>query len=60
MTASFSRPQSTPAKPAGDVAAAVLEAVSAALAGLRYGEIQLTVHDGRVVQLEITEKQRFG
>jgi hypothetical protein len=60
MTSSFSRPQPAPAKPAGDLSASVLEAVGTALAGLRYGEIQLTVHDGRVVQLEVTEKQRFG
>lgn len=37
----------------------VLAAVRDALARLRYGAIALTVHDGRVVQLEITEKRRF-
>jgi hypothetical protein len=60
MTSSFSRPQSAPVKSTGELSATVLEAVNTALAGLRYGEIQLTVHDGRVVQLEITEKQRFS
>ncbi len=60
MTSSFSRQQPAPVKSTGDLSAAVLEAVSTALAGLRFGEIQLTVHDGRVVQLEVTEKQRFG
>lgn len=59
MTSSFSHPRPAPAK-STEPSAAVLEAIGAALAGLRYGEIQLTVHDGRVVQLEITEKQRFS
>jgi hypothetical protein len=60
MTSSFTGPQPAPAKSTGELSGTVLEAVSAALAGLRYGEIQLTVHDGRVVQLEVTEKQRFA
>jgi hypothetical protein len=29
------------------------------LGGLRYGQILLTVHDGRVVQIERTEKTRL-
>jgi hypothetical protein len=37
----------------------VLQAVSESLAGLRFGTIQLTVHEGRVVQLDVTERQRF-
>lgn len=36
-----------------------LHQIAEALTKLRYGQIQLTVHDGRVVQLEVTEKQRF-
>ncbi|MBC2666205.1 YezD family protein [Novosphingobium flavum] len=39
---------------------AVIEAVTAAIGRLRYGAIELTVHDGRVVQLEVTERQRFS
>ena len=42
-----------------ETAAAALGAVAAAVARLRYGAIGLTVHDGRVVQLEVTERQRF-
>jgi hypothetical protein len=38
---------------------AVLEAVARSLQDLRFGVIQLTVHDGRVVQLDVTERQRF-
>lgn len=60
MTSNFSRSPPAPAKTQAEPSAAVLEAVTTALAGLRYGEIQLTVHDGRVVQLEVTEKQRFS
>jgi len=27
---------------------------------LRFGTITLTIHDGRLTQLEVTEKRRFG
>ncbi len=37
----------------------ILSSVAAALAKLSYGAIQLTVHNGRVVQLDITERRRF-
>jgi len=47
------------AKP-GPAASATLAAVADALARLRYGAVHLTVHDGRVVQLDITERQRFS
>ena len=30
-----------------------------ALRGIRYGSIEIIVHDGRVVQIERTEKLRF-
>ncbi len=30
------------------------------LQGLRYGTVELTVHDGRVVQIERREKLRLG
>jgi hypothetical protein len=39
--------------------ARVLEAVSEAISRLRFGGIELTVHDGHVVQLEVRERQRF-
>lgn len=44
-----------PAKLAGPVLAALGDAVGR----LRFGVVQLTVHEGRVVQLEVTEKHRF-
>jgi hypothetical protein len=37
----------------------VIAALREALARLRFGGIALTVHDGCVVQLDITEKRRF-
>jgi hypothetical protein len=37
-----------------------LDAVAQALAGMRFGVIQLTVHDGRLVQLDVTERRRFA
>jgi len=36
-----------------------LQAIRDALAQIRYGSITLTVHDARIVQLDITEKHRF-
>jgi hypothetical protein len=36
-----------------------LDRVRDALAGLRYGEVTLIVHDGTVVQVERTEKLRL-
>jgi hypothetical protein len=34
--------------------------VSEALSRLRYGAIQLTVHDGRVMQIDVTERKRLS
>ena len=36
-----------------------LALVSEALGRLRYGAIQLTVHDGRVMQIDVTERKRL-
>ena len=44
----------------GRITEPVLDAVSRALGKVRYGVVQLTVHEGRVVQLDVTERQRFG
>ena len=38
----------------------VLGVVSDALSRLRYGAIQLTVHDGRVMQIDVTERKRLA
>jgi len=51
----------TPAKPASltqeeeEILAKVLEAVR----HIKFGYIQITIQDGRVVQIDRTEKQRF-
>lgn len=36
-----------------------IEVIKEKLGGLRYGQILLTVHDGRIVQIEKTEKTRL-
>lgn len=36
-----------------------LQQVEAALARLQFGTIQLTIHNGKLVQLDVTERQRF-
>ena len=41
------------------VATPVLDAVAEAIARLRFGVVQLTVHDGKVVQLDVTDRHRF-
>lgn len=36
-----------------------LSSVREALLGLKFGNISLTVHEGRVTQIDITEKKRL-
>jgi len=36
-----------------------LASVREALTGLRFGMVALTVHEGRVVQIDVTEKKRL-
>lgn len=36
-----------------------LDRVREALHGLRFGSIAVTVHEGRVVQIDVTEKKRL-
>lgn len=43
--------------PAGQAA---LVAISRAFERIRYGEIRLTLHDGRLVQIDVTERTRLG
>jgi len=38
----------------------VLTAVTDAIDKLRFGAILLTIHDGKVVQLDVTERHRFS
>jgi len=46
------------AQPSG-VLTAALDVVGEALGRLRFGAINLTVHDGRVVQIDVTERKRL-
>lgn len=43
-----------------DATEAALQAAAEAIGRLQFGVVQLVVHDGRVVQLEVTERQRFA
>lgn len=38
----------------------VLEEVAKALNGLRYGSVEITVHDGKVTQIEAKKKIRLS
>jgi hypothetical protein len=37
-----------------------VRAVIKALDNLKYGIIQITVHDGKLMQMDVTEKMRFN
>lgn len=37
-----------------------IQHVIEALGRLRFGVIQLTVHDGKLMQVDVTERRRFG
>lgn len=45
---------------AGGALPEALAHVSDALSRLRYGAIQLTVHDGKVMQIDVTERRRLS
>ena len=46
-------------EPNGAAIATMVAAITEALERLRYGSVHLTIHDGKVVQLDVTERQRF-
>jgi hypothetical protein len=51
-----------PSPPSGTAAPQIEEClanVREALGGLRFGPVLLTVHEGRVVQIDITERKRL-
>ncbi|WP_075968173.1 YezD family protein [Immundisolibacter cernigliae] len=50
----------TSPSPTESLSQEVLRRLSDALRGLRYGAVEITVHDGRVVQIERTEKLRLS
>ncbi len=57
MTTSNAQPPLTPE--AARLLEESLATVREALTGLKYGGIALTVHEGRVVQIDVTEKKRL-
>ena len=62
MTASFDEPATRGRTQSASRIAPdplVLARVSDALAFLGFGSVTLTVHAGKVVQIDITERQRF-
>ena len=48
-----------PAKTDGASFPEPIRAVLDALAKLKFGAIQLTVHEGKLVQVDVTERTRF-
>jgi hypothetical protein len=42
-----------------DQASRAIQTVLDALQKLRFGSIQLTIHEGRLVQVDVTERSRF-
>ena len=62
MSAKASSHLSPSSQPAGSAQTAIpewLDVVREKVEGLRYGVIQLVVHDGRVTQIDRTEKTRL-
>ena len=51
------KPQSCPKSAPVEAALATIREY---LENVRFGSIALTIHDGRIVQLEVTEKRRLG
>jgi hypothetical protein len=49
-------PKSADTAPSPDAAQLIRET----LAKVKFGAIQLTIHEGKLVQMEITEKRRFA
>jgi len=49
-----------PARTRGQPPEAVLDAILEALRGVRYGQVTVTVQDGRVVQIDRLERRRLN
>jgi hypothetical protein len=37
----------------------VIEQIASALLGIRFGSVEIVIHDGKIVQIERREKLRF-
>jgi len=53
-------PQPLRADPLPAFSEEALAAVRETLSRLRFGSVAITVHDGRIVQLDVTEKRRLA
>lgn len=52
----------SPGKASAEAAVLLEESIASvrqALSGLRFGQVAITVHEGRVVQIDVTEKKRL-
>lgn len=58
--AELSRPGGAGGGDEGALPDGVANAIARAVRGLRYGSVEITVHDGDVVQIERKEKIRVG
>ena len=54
-TTSPTRPLET-----GNLPESILQSILASLEGLRFGQVTLIVQDGRVIQIDRTERRRFA
>lgn len=55
----MSKPEQSAAADAQHLLEESITSVREALAGLKFGNVSLTVHEGRVVQIDVTEKKRL-
>lgn len=53
----MSTPQTAPAT---TIPESTLTAITQALTGLRYGQVTIIVQDGRVLQIDRTDRRRLG
>ena len=52
------QPEGLPAEPTALLEASIAS-VREALSRLRFGQVAITVHEGRVVQIDVTERRRL-
>ena len=53
-------PESLPFRSDNSEAEAGVKKILTALRGLKFGSVEITVHEGRIVQIERKEKQRLN
>lgn len=44
----------------GDDHSELISVISDAVSRLRYGVVQITIHDGKATQVDVTERRRFA